>query len=150
MPAGWYIAQGFDEEYTATGKPAVHPGFDLNRIDGADFGLPVYAAADGRVVACQFYPVWGNVVLIHHDTAAYGELWSQYAHLRSMEVVPGEFVRRGGIIGAIGRGDGDRYAAHLHFEIRRAQLAPQAWPGLNHEKVRRDYLNPLTLIGLET
>lgn len=146
----WYQAVGFNEAYALPGRRrAVHTGLDLNLRSGgdSDLGEPVYAAADGIVTASGAWPVWGNIVLIRHDLPTGQPLWTQYAHLRQRLVRTGDVVRRGQQIGTIGKGQGNRFAAHLHFEVRRRKVAPSFWPGMDHAEVERSYLDPAELIA---
>jgi murein DD-endopeptidase MepM/ murein hydrolase activator NlpD len=150
LPRAWYIAVGFAEEYQpSSGQRAVHTGLDLNLRSGGDtdLGAPVYAAADGVVTASGSWPVWGNIVLVRHDLPDGQHLWSQYAHLARRLVTIGRLVKRGDQLGTIGKGQGNRFAAHLHFEIRRRSVPAQAWPGLNRSRVTTDYVDPHEVIG---
>ena len=151
VPPGWYIAVGFDEEYTVNGRAAVHPGLDLSDVRGgdSDLGAPVYAAADGVVVASLYSAEsWGNIVMVRHEgVPGYGTLWTQYAHLNVRRVTEGDRVARGQVLGGVGKGAGDRFLAHVHFEIRVAELLATYWPGNNHAKVRAYYIDPRTIIG---
>ena len=98
-----------------------HLGDDLNGIGGqdSDLGDPVYAVADGHVgYAGWASPGWGNVVAVVHRAPRDGRvIQSFYGHLKTMHVPVGQLVRRGEVIGTVGKGDG-RYLAHLHFEVR--------------------------------
>ena len=98
-----------------------HLGDDVNGIGGqdSDLGDPVYAVADGRVCMAGWASEgWGNVVALLHRSPENGEvIQSFYAHLESMRVPVDAEVRRGQILGTVGKGDG-RYLAHLHFEMR--------------------------------
>jgi murein DD-endopeptidase MepM/ murein hydrolase activator NlpD len=150
LPRRWYQAVGFNEAYALPGRRrAVHTGLDLNLRTGgdSDLGQPVYAAADGVVTASGAWPVWGNIVLIRHDLPVGDPLWSQYAHLRLRLVRTGDVVRRGQQIGTIGKGQGNRFAAHLHFEVRRRKVSPSFWPGMDHAAVERTYLDPADVIA---
>ena len=85
-----------------------HLGFDLAVVEHN----PVVAANDGVVVHAGFFGIYGNTVIIDHGCG----LQSLYAHLSSMEVKPGDRVKRGQVIGrsgATGLAGGD----HLHFTI---------------------------------
>ena len=106
---------------------AVHPGVDLNGNGGGntDFGDAVYAASDGIVVDARWYPVWGYIVKIWHPA---DRVWTVYGHLARMYVSIGMSVKGGKVIGTIGKGEGNRYLAHLHFEIRKADLPTDVWP----------------------
>lgn len=151
VPPGWYIAVGFDEEYTVNGRAAVHPGLDLSDIRGgdSDLGAPVYCMAAGVVVASLYSPEsWGNIVMVRHDNVpGYGTLWSQYAHLNARTVAVGAVVAQGHVLGGVGKGAGDRFYAHLHTELRKADLPAAYWPGNSHAKVEVDYIDPRDLIG---
>lgn len=149
LPGGWYVALGFDQEYVLNGRLQVHPGIDLNRVTGGDtdLGEPVYAVADGLVAASGYYRVWGNIVLLRHSMPDGGCLWSQYAHLDRRDVRTGQSVRRGYQVGTIGKGDQARYSAHLHFEIRRRDLAASYWPGTGHQVVQSAYVDPMLMLG---
>lgn len=151
VPRGWYVTVGFDQGYRVNGRTAIHPGLDLSDVRGgdADLGAPVYAAADGVVTASVYSPEsWGNIVLIRHDNVpGHGTLWSQYAHLQSWAVPTGETVTRGQVIGFVGKGAGNRFLAHLHFELRKADLPATYWPGNSHAKVAAGYIDPRDVIG---
>jgi murein DD-endopeptidase MepM/ murein hydrolase activator NlpD len=61
-----------------------------------------------------------------------------YAMLDSIDVKPGQFVKRGERIGTVGHGDGT-YPAHLHWEVRQT-VGLGLGPGFN---TRRDgWLGP--------
>lgn len=121
---------------------SVHPGDDYNGLGGrnTDLGEPVYAASDGQVVHAAWHRVWGNIILIHHPA---DRVWSMYAHLGEMRVRPGAQVRCGQQIGTIGRGGVDEhgnylYFAHLHFEIRTADVLPDEWPSTTMAKAKAE------------
>jgi murein DD-endopeptidase MepM/ murein hydrolase activator NlpD len=85
--------------------------------------------------------------MIEHPRLAgmlgYPKLFSQYAHLLHPCVEEGKSIWAGEPVGSIGKGDPSRpFAAHLHFEIRRAALPPDHWPGSNKAAIQRDYLDP--------
>lgn len=112
--------------FASTGSD--HPGVDINGNGGGntDFGTPIRAIADGVVLDARFYATWGNIVLLDH--AKHG-IESQYAHLSRMTVLPRQAVKKGQIIGYMGRGAGNIYLAHLHFEIRIKKGIPSYyWP----------------------
>lgn len=98
-----------------------HLGDDINGIGGqdSDLGDAVHAVADGRVCFAGWASDgWGNVIAVLHRSPVDGELvQSFYGHLESVRVPVDAEVRRGQIIGTVGKGDG-RYLAHLHFEMR--------------------------------
>ena len=106
--------------------------------------------ADGVVVASLYSPEsWGNIIMVRHDNVpGYGTLWSQYAHLRTRSAIPvGDPVAQGKVLGTVGKGADDRFYAHLHAELRRADLPATYWPGNSHAKVRAGYIDPRDIIG---
>lgn len=149
-PGGWFDATGYAKRYKVGTRPwAVHTGCDLNcntPAYNADAHAPVYAAADGRVVAAGVYPVWGKIVVIEHVLEDGARLWTRYAHLEKMYVTVGALVGRGTLIGAVGNAEGTQ-AWHLHYDIAQIDLGakPTDWPGDDEPRVRRDYADPLAL-----
>lgn len=94
--------------YTNDGKVRRHTGDDLR----APARTPVLASANGRVVFARSLDIHGNTVIIDHGWGVF----SEYAHLSEIYVVPGQFVLQGEVIGL--SGDTGRSAGpHLHWEI---------------------------------
>ena len=94
---------------------------DLNHF-GVDFagqlGNAVYAADAGTVVYAGWND-WGYGYLIILD---HGNGWeSRYAHLSQINVVCGQNVGQGDIIGLVGS-TGNSTGPHLHFELVNTQL----------------------------
>jgi len=91
-----------------------HNGVDY----GAPIGTPVYAGETGSVVATgnqdQYCPrgAYGKFIVIKHSN----NLTTLYAHLSGTLVAPGDLVRRGDIIGYVGR-TGYATGPHLHFTV---------------------------------
>lgn len=94
-----------------------HNGID---IDGHT-GDPVTAAADGEVLEADYDGGYGLTVIIRHADGFAG-LSTTYAHLSSASVAVGERVSRGQRIGALGA-TGNAVGDHLHFEVRRGDVA---------------------------
>ncbi|MGE5568989.1 MAG: peptidoglycan DD-metalloendopeptidase family protein [Rhodospirillales bacterium] len=92
-----------------SGEGAFHRGVDIS----APAGTPVRAAADGFVAQAQFMSGYGRVVIIDHGNG----LQTYYAHLSRFAVVPGQEIRQGEVIGAVGS-SGRATAPHLHYEVR--------------------------------
>lgn len=112
----------------ADGSPRFHEGIDIapaqpwrrnrNPKDG------VRAAADGLVVyvnRCAQNPsLYGNYVVLTHPVAGFGEVYTLYAHLRTLAegLRAGRSVRAGHPLGVMGHTpDFPLARAHLHFEI---------------------------------
>jgi murein DD-endopeptidase MepM/ murein hydrolase activator NlpD len=113
---GYHKARGF--------RPNGHPGEDWDGSGGgnSDLNDAVNSIGAGVVVfARDVHLGWGNVVIVRHNYREDGvvkTIDALYGHLNTVLVVRGERVARGQQIGSIGTAHG-RYAAHLHFEIRK-------------------------------
>jgi hypothetical protein len=92
-----------------TGQGAFHSGLDLR----APYATPVHAAAMGEVTEIGHEGEFGLTVHIRHG---YG-LETVYCHLSAARVRPGQQVKRGDIIGAVGT-SGRSTGAHLHYEVQ--------------------------------
>ena len=125
-----------------------HPGEDWNQNgtsgDG-DLDQPVYAVANGTVTAADdYHDSWGNIVVIEHLLPDGTQVWSLYGHLDTILVSSGD-VTRGQQIGTIGKGY--VWYAHIHFEIRKENLPPDAYPnGWSREQVQAAYARPSEFI----
>jgi murein DD-endopeptidase MepM/ murein hydrolase activator NlpD len=92
-----------------------HNGIDL----AAAPGTPVMAAATGRVIVAKiggYNGGYGNMIIMTHDDG----IQTVYAHLRAINVTPGETVKQGEQIGELGN-TGRSTGPHLHFEVRGAK-----------------------------
>jgi murein DD-endopeptidase MepM/ murein hydrolase activator NlpD len=78
-----------------------------------EYGAPVHATAAGVVVSAGVAGGYGNMVEIDHGNG----LATRYAHLSSIEVVPGQTVGFGTVLGRIGA-TGRATGPHLHYEVR--------------------------------
>lgn len=113
-----------------------HRGIDLESLPGE----PVRAVADGRVTFAgvdlpggrnhrqlrrdEYDSVpraelgrGGRYVCILHPAPDEGFLRSCYMHLETVTLEAGEQVRRGDLVGTVGRTGMESSAAHLHFEL---------------------------------
>lgn len=95
----------------------MHPIFKvLMDHKGLDFtapkGSPVYATGNGRVSMAYFSGSYGNVIFIDHGF----DHETRYAHLYKFNVRPGQFVKRGELIGYVGN-TGISVSPHLHYEV---------------------------------
>jgi murein DD-endopeptidase MepM/ murein hydrolase activator NlpD len=92
-----------------------HEGLDI----AADEGEPVFASASGKVLyADSRMRGYGNVVIIRHDST----VTTLYAHNQALKVRLGETVQQGQVIALLGS-TGHSTGPHVHFEMRRAQVA---------------------------
>ena len=85
-----------------------HLGLDLASLKHA----PIPAGNDGIVIHADFMGIYGNLVVIDHGLG----LQSQYAHLSSIDVTPGQAVTKGQIIGQTGS-SGLAGGDHLHYGV---------------------------------
>jgi murein DD-endopeptidase MepM/ murein hydrolase activator NlpD len=99
-----------------------HSGIDLP----ARIGTPVGAAAPGKVIATQPFPIRGNVVIIDHGRGVF----TVYCHLAKFNVEPGAIVNSGDVIGFTGN-TGRSLGAHLHFEMAVGGVTVNPVPWLN-------------------
>lgn len=107
-----------------SGQLKNHNGIDM----AASEGTPVYAIKDGAVAyTIENDPELGNYVILSHDT---GKTTSVYAHLQSISVEQYKSVRKGDIIGFVGK-TGKTTGPHLHFEIRQGGKAQDPRSKLN-------------------
>ena len=86
-----------------------HKGVDI----GVPAGTPIRAPADGKVVSAGYESGYGLMVVLEHRHA----ISTAYAHLKSIEVEPGQEVTRGARIALSGM-SGRTTGSHLHYEVR--------------------------------
>ena len=97
--------------HPVTMQKSMHRGVDLS----AKPGTPVYAPADGFVEYTRrhYNKGYGNMIRISHAIG----FMTLYAHLKTVKVKTGQFVKKGQLIGLSGN-TGISTAPHLHYEIR--------------------------------
>lgn len=137
--------------YLVDRDDGIHAAIDFFKEGGESAaGHPLWCIGDGVVVDIvwdrEAYPdrheggkedaAWGNLIVVQHDYEEDGErkkVWSQYAHLQTVDVEVGDTVSRGQAIGTIGKTDGDATqemwdTEHLHFELRVQALNAHVYP----------------------
>ena len=110
------IGSDFASWYGIGGRPrdARHQGIDI----AASVGYPVIAAADGMVILAEYHPLAGRRVYLRHGPTRDGYLFTGYVHLDSYTVEVGTVLRRGNVLGTVGKtGPYAGGVAHLHFEL---------------------------------
>jgi murein DD-endopeptidase MepM/ murein hydrolase activator NlpD len=127
MPAIWpvngrLLSHFGDRQDPFSGEGAFHSGVDIS----ASKGTSVRATADGVVEHAEWASGgYGKLVVIDHGNGI--QTW--YAHLSGFEVVPGQEIRRGEILGYSGA-TGRATSPHLHFEVRRKGNPVNPYPYL--------------------
>ncbi len=100
--------------------------------DGQDWavgcGTPMYATADGEVVARYADSVYGNRLFVDHGRLRGVNVSSNYNHATSYVVSVGQRVKRGQLVGYVGS-TGWSTGCHLHFTVRvnGATADPRDW-----------------------
>jgi len=127
MPAIWPVTGRLlshfgDRQDPFSGEGAFHSGVDIS----APLGTSIRATADGVVEHAEWASGgYGKLVVIDHGNGI--QTW--YAHLSGFEVVPGQEIRRGDILGYSGA-TGRATSPHLHFEVRRKGNPVNPYPYL--------------------
>ena len=108
-PTTGYISSGFGRR--------IHPIFrELQYHGGLDFstgkGQPIKATADGKVIISDKQEGLGLCIVIDHGFG----LQTVYGHCSKSVVTPGQEVKRGDLIGYVGR-SGITTGPHLHYEV---------------------------------
>jgi murein DD-endopeptidase MepM/ murein hydrolase activator NlpD len=110
LPADGWITSYFGQRISPyLGKLKMHEGLDV----GAPYGTPVNAPADGIVTFSGMKAGFGKFVQIDHG---YG-IETIYAHNQNLYVRPGQKVKRGNLLSAVGN-TGHSTGPHLHYEVR--------------------------------
>jgi murein DD-endopeptidase MepM/ murein hydrolase activator NlpD len=90
------------------GEKSYHTGVDLE----GRRGTPVHASAAGRVLVAWEQPIHGNAVIVHHGQG----VLTAYSHLDRIDVVAGQEVAAGDVVGTLGR-TGQATGPHLHWTL---------------------------------
>lgn len=107
-----------------SGKYKFHTGIDLaGPTSGVIKKNNIYASMDGVVITCVNAPNsttgYGSYVIISHGYSERygGNISTLYAHCDSLNVVKGQEVKQGQLIGKVGT-TGSSTGYHLHYEVR--------------------------------
>ncbi|MEA3332226.1 MAG: M23 family metallopeptidase [Pseudomonadota bacterium] len=109
-PLSSTITSPFGLRRLFNGKPkAPHGGIDYK----AAVGVPIVAAAKGRVVLAEELYYSGNLVIIDHGL----DIFTLYMHLNKISCRPGDVVQPGQIVGTAGS-SGRVTGPHLHWGVK--------------------------------
>ena len=123
-PSKARVSSAFGNRRVVNGKllkDYFHSGLDFAGYQGS----PVVATAPGIVVMAKTgYKLHGNCIAIDHGQG----IVSFYIHLKKLNVVQGQKVKAGELIGQIGQ-TGRANGPHLHFSIycNKAASNPNYW-----------------------
>jgi murein DD-endopeptidase MepM/ murein hydrolase activator NlpD len=117
---GFRLTSSFgNREHPVLGGVHMHEGLDL----AVASGTPVRAPADGVVERASWFSSYGNFIEIAHG----GNMETRYGHLSGYNVVEGQQVHKGDVIGYVGS-TGRSTGPHLHYEVRIAGEAVDPTP----------------------
>lgn len=106
------ITSGFGERedpILGNGEGEFHKGVDISAVNGT----PVHAPAPGRVVKAGMGSGYGREIAIDHGNG----VTTVYGHLSGYNVVEGQAVSKGEVIGYVGH-SGRTTGYHLHYEVQ--------------------------------
>jgi murein DD-endopeptidase MepM/ murein hydrolase activator NlpD len=105
-----YMTSAFGNRlHPILGTWRAHSGVDL----AAPLGSPIAATSNGRVNRAGWNGGYGLYIAVDHP----GGVETRYGHMSRLNVVEGQTVRRGDIIGFVGS-TGQSTGPHLHYEVR--------------------------------
>ncbi len=117
VPAGWPVNGRLESGYGVRSDPfsgggAYHTGLDIS----SPIGTRVLATADGVVIQAGMsfgFGGYGRLVVVDHGNG----YQTYYGHLSRVSVIPGQEIRQGDVVGAVGM-SGRTTGPHLHYEVR--------------------------------
>lgn len=106
------INSGFgqrEDPVLGMGVGEFHKGVDIGSPDGT----PVHAPADGRIIKAALGSGYGREIELDHGNG----IVTVYGHLQGYNVVDGQQVVKGQVIGFVGH-SGRTTGSHLHYEVQ--------------------------------
>ena len=119
LPVKGRVGSPFGLRRYFNGEPRnPHSGLDLV----APAGTPIKAPAAGKVIDTGDFFFTGNAVFLDHGQG----LISGYFHMQKIDVIPGQTVQRGDILGTVGA-TGRVTGPHLHMNVylNRTKVDPE-------------------------
>lgn len=114
MPSIWPINGFITSSFGGRKSPfgggnQFHKGLDISGRPGT----PIIAPGEGTVTLAAPDGAYGNSVEIDHG----GGIVTKYAHMQRSIVKPGQWIRKGEVLGYVGM-TGRATGPHLHYEVR--------------------------------
>lgn len=114
MPSIWPINGFITSSFGGRKSPfgggnQFHKGLDISGRPGT----PIIAPGEGTVTLAAPDGAYGNSVEIDHG----GGIVTKYAHMQRSIVKPGQWIRKGEVLGFVGM-TGRATGPHLHYEVR--------------------------------
>ncbi len=126
------ITDSFDGHRNRTVSPSKNPGTDY----GVPTGTPVKAIADGTITGIvPTFTGSGGRMIFQSFPSGYN---ADYLHLSRIDVVAGQQVKQGqviGLSGASGLGKENGYGPHLHLSVRFGGQSTMGAGNLDFEKL---------------
>jgi murein DD-endopeptidase MepM/ murein hydrolase activator NlpD len=108
-PVRGRLTEGFGQRLDPfSGEGVFHSGVDIS----TPYGTRVESPSDGMVIQAGIDSGYGNRIVLDHGFG----LMTKYGHLSKINVVVGQEVKRGQVIGAVGM-TGRTTGPHLHYEV---------------------------------
>lgn len=108
-----YVSACWNDDRTGYKAGYYHSGLDIHAVDGEQ----VMAAGDGKVVVAKNTysdTDTGKTIILEHA----GGIFTQYQHLKQIDVTVGQTVKQGNVIGTADS-TGFSTSTHLHFNVQR-------------------------------
>ena len=105
------------------GMYEVHHGVEFVNASGTEViavgdGTVIVAGKDVKTRFADWLNFYGNLVIIEHSPTGISQpVYSLYGHLSEIDVLVGQEVKAGDVIGKVGA-TGYAIGSHLHFEMR--------------------------------
>ena len=109
------------------------PRSSSGAFSSSSYGNPPYILMNYKA------DVFSDVYTLAHEAGHSMHTW--YAHLSRFEVVPGQEIRRGEVLGYSGA-SGKVTAPHLHFEVRLGGNPVNPYPYLTRSAMLAQHVQP--------
>jgi len=113
IPSIWPASGRITSVFGEVRITGIHRGIDIANVTGT----PIWATANGRVIAVGTSGNYGKRIMIYHGIDEKGNTYvTVYAHLSEFKVRVEDSVSQGDLIGLMGS-TGYSTGTHLHYEV---------------------------------